>query len=170
MTLWLLIAFASAGVGWLVGRDLGSVVAGFFGGLIVGGIGVAVVTFVAVETVHEERERELVAAGDRFSTESRGSFVFVVGSFSSNENFTYHYFFKHPDGGIEHAQARSGALLIYEDRSPGDAVLTERRPCKVSEPSWWHFGSRRSCDSYWEPHGLHVPPGSVTRDISFDLE
>lgn len=101
---------------------------------------------------------DVVAANDGSSVQGQFS---IFGGYI--EEVPYYFFYReNPDGGIYQGKIRANDTLIYEDQETRNFI--EVTKCDDDLRLW---GFTPTCEKTYE---IHVPEGSVKRDVTFDLE
>lgn len=100
----------------------------------------------------------VVAAQDGSSVHGRFS---IFGGYIEEEPY-YFFYREHADGGIYQGKIRANDTLIYEDQETQNYIEVSK--CDTSMEFW---GMSEGCETTYE---IHVPEGSVDRDVNFDLE
>lgn len=101
---------------------------------------------------------DVVAAQDGSSVEGRWS---IFGGFINEESY-YFFYREGSDGGIIQGKVLAANTRIYEDQETRNFI--EVTKCNSFLGFW---GMSDGCDPTYE---IHVPEGSVKRDVEFDLE
>lgn len=79
------------------------------------------------------------------------------------EEVPYYFFYReNPDGGIYQGKIRANNTLIYEDQESRSFITVNK-----TVDHWGFWGVALGGDKDYE---IHVPKGSVDREIEFDLE
>lgn len=129
----------------------------FFGGMLAILIALGVGSFVYDEDTYTYTF-PVVAAQDGSNVQGRFS---IFGGYI--EEVPYYFFYRErPDGGIYQGKIKANSTLIYEDQETQNYIKVTK--CHERLAFW---GVTPNCDPSYE---IHVPEGSVKRDVTFDLE
>lgn len=123
--------------------------------------GVCAGLFIALDRydpITKEVTWDVVAAKDGSSVEGR----FSIFAGYIDEDPYYFYYQQGADGGIRQGKIPAEGTVIYEDQESRSFI--QKNTC----PTEWRFWGRTGgCYTTYE---IHVPKGSVKRDVEFDLE
>lgn len=137
-------------------------VMGFMAGAMLGGLAAMMISLVVGLNLYEKDTYsysfDLVAAKDGSATEGRFS---IFGGFINDESY-YFFYREDADGGITQGKVLTRNTRIYEDQETRNFI--EVTKC---DSHLWFWGLIDGCEPTYE---IHVPEGSVKRDVEFDLE